>query len=107
MGRPTFKAYMENIEAKTGKSQEDFWKLANKKGFAKRGKVVAKYAEILTWLKSKEIGLGHVHASFIVLYLRLRGKDPKVTAQIKKWAYDTGYKDVSGNIRKNSYEAMI
>jgi succinate dehydrogenase/fumarate reductase flavoprotein subunit len=32
-----FKAYMENIQAKTGKSPEEFWK-----DFVKRGKIVAK-----------------------------------------------------------------
>jgi len=28
-----FKAYMDNIQAKTGKTSEDFWKLALKKAF--------------------------------------------------------------------------
>jgi len=85
---------MDNIAAKTGNSPKDFWRLANKKGFIRKGKVAAKHAEMLAWLKSKEVGLGHVHANFIILYLRLRGKDPKVTAQIKKWAYDTGYRAI-------------
>jgi hypothetical protein len=90
MGRPTFRGYVENIEAKSGKTLEDFWKLANKNGFVKHGKVAAGHGEILEWLKS-EIGLGHVHANFIILYLRLRGKDPKVTAQSRKWASTTGF----------------
>ena len=67
----TFKGYMENIQAKTCKTQEDFWKLAIKKRFVKRDKIVAKHADLLAWLES-EIGLGHVHANFIILYLRLR-----------------------------------
>jgi hypothetical protein len=87
----TFKGYVENIQAKTGKSLDDFWKLANKKGFVKRSKVVATHAEMLAWLKSKEIGLGHVHANFIIMYLRLRTNDLKVSPQMKKWAYSTGY----------------
>ena len=87
----TFKAYMDNIQAKTGKTPEDLWKLANKKGFVKRGNIVARHADLLAWLKS-EIGLGHVHANFIIMYLRLRTNDPKVSAQSKKWAYGTGYK---------------
>jgi hypothetical protein len=91
MARPTFKAYMENIEAKTGKGPEDFWKLAAKKRFVKRDEMVGKHSEMLDWLKS-EIGLGHVHASFIILYLRLRANDPKVSAQMKKWANSTGFK---------------
>ncbi len=42
----TFKAYMDNIHAKTGKTVEDFWKLASKKGFVKHGKIVAKHADL-------------------------------------------------------------
>ena len=64
----TFKAYMDNIQAKTGKTQEDFWKLATKNHFVKQGKIVAKHAELLAWLKS-EIGLGHVRANFIIYYI--------------------------------------
>ena len=89
----TFKAYMDNIQSKTGKTPEDFWGLANKKGFVKQDKMVAKRAELLDWLKSKDIGLGHVHASFIILYLRLRASDPNISAKSKEWAYSTGYKD--------------
>lgn len=85
---------MKNIYLKTGKRPEDFWKLADKKGFVKHGKIVATRAKMLTWLKSKEVGLGHVHASFIILYLRLRAKDPTVTVKIKEWAYNTGYKNI-------------
>ncbi len=73
----TFKAYMDNIQAKTGKTQEDFWKLAIKNRFVKQGKIVAKHAELLAWLKS-EIGLGHVHANFVILCLRLRANDLSV-----------------------------
>ena len=62
MARPTFKGYMDNIQIKTGKTAQDFWKLANQKGFVKRGKIVSKHSEMLAWLKSKEIALGHVHA---------------------------------------------
>jgi len=81
----TFKAYLDNIQAKSGKSPEDFWKLANKKGFVKHGRVVASHAELLKWLKAG-IGLGHVYANIIILYLRLRTGDPRVSAKMKKWA---------------------
>jgi hypothetical protein len=87
----TFKAYAENIKAKSGRSLEDYWNLANEKGFVKRGKLAAKHSEMLTWLKSKEIGLGHVHANMVITYLRLRTDDPQLTPGMKKWAYDTGY----------------
>jgi len=95
MARPTFKGYMDNIQIKTGKTAQDFWKLANKNGFLKHGKIISKHSEMLAWLKSGEIGLGQVHANFIILYLRLRTDDPALSAQSKKWAYSTGYK-VSG-----------
>jgi hypothetical protein len=78
----TFKAYLDNIQAKTGKSPEDFWVLANKKGFVENGKIVAKYAELLAWLQS-DIGLGRGHANAIIYYLRIRTNDPKVRKQPK------------------------
>ncbi len=92
MARPTFKAYMNNIQTETGKTAEDLWNLANKKGFVKRDKLVAKNADLLAWLKS-ETGLGHVRANFIILYLRVRTNDPKLSTQSKNWAYSTGYQD--------------
>ncbi len=87
----SFRAYMENIQAKTGKTPKDFWKMANERGFVKEGRIVAKHADMLKWLKS-EVGPGHVHANFIILYLRLRVDDPKVSERARKWAYSTGYK---------------
>ncbi len=88
----TYKAYMHNIEAKTGKSAEDFWELANKMGFIKEDKIVATHAQLLKWLKT-DIGLGHVHANFIISYLRLRTNDPKVSEKMRTWANSTGYSD--------------
>ena|SRR5438270_8077751 len=69
--RPTFKGYMDNIQIKTDKTLDAFWKLANEKGLVERRKLVSKHSEMLAWLKSKETGLGHVHANLIILYLRL------------------------------------
>ncbi len=76
----TFKAYLENIQAKTGKSPEEFLELAKKKGFVKNGKIVAKYAELLGWLKS-DMGLGHGHANAMILYFRIQTKDPMLTGK--------------------------
>jgi hypothetical protein len=73
----TFKTYLDDIQAKTGKSPDDFPGLAKKNGFVKQGKIVAKYADLMTWLKS-EIGLGHGHANAIILYLRIRTNDSKL-----------------------------
>jgi hypothetical protein len=58
----TYKAYIDNIQAKTGKTPEDFRKLAQEKG-------LIKYGELLKWLKS-ECGLGHGHANAIILYIQ-------------------------------------
>ncbi len=92
---------MDNIQLKTGKTLDDFWRLANGKGLVERGKVVSKHSEMLAWLKSKEIGLGHVHANFIILSLRLRTNDPKLSAHSKKWAHGTGYKERAITLKKN------
>ena len=57
----SFQAYLDNIKAKTGKSAEDFKKLAEKKGLLKPG---VKAGEIVEWLK-KDFGVGHGHAMAI------------------------------------------
>ena len=58
----TYKTYIDNIKAKTGKGPEYFLAAAKKKDLAKHG-------ELLAWLKT-EMGLGHGHASAIVFYIR-------------------------------------
>jgi hypothetical protein len=88
----SFKAYMQNVQAKSGKNAEDLYRIAAEKGLIVDGKIVASHKQLLEWLKS-DIGLGHVHANFIIAYLRLRTNDPKVSEQMKKWAYETGYQD--------------
>ena len=88
----TFKAYMKNVEAKTGKTREDLWKIANDLGFIKEGKIVATHAQLLKWLKL-DIGLRHVHANFVISYLRLRTNDPKVSQKMRDWACNTGYEE--------------
>lgn len=59
----SFQAYIDNIKAKTGKTHEDFKKLAEKKGFLLNGKLMptVKATEITNWLK-EEFKLGHGHA---------------------------------------------
>ena len=64
----SFQAYIDNIKAKTGKSPEDFKKLAEKKGLLKPG---VKAGEIVDWLK-KDFDLGHGHA--MAIYASLKGK---------------------------------
>jgi hypothetical protein len=57
----SFQAYIDNIKAKTGKTPDDFKKLAEKKGLLKPG---VKAGEIVAWLK-KDFDLGHGHAMAI------------------------------------------
>ena len=69
----SFKAYIANIEAKTGLGTEQFKQLAEEKGFLKDGQVVktVKATEIANWLK-KDFQLGHGHA--MALYALFKGK---------------------------------
>ncbi len=67
----TFQAYLDNIQAKTGKSPEDFRKLAAQQGFTSGGKLRAevKAGQVVAWLK-QDFGLGHGHAMAIVALLK-------------------------------------
>lgn len=67
----TFQAYLDNIQAKTGKSPEDFQKLAAQQGFTAGGKLRAevKAGQVVAWLK-QDFGLGHGHAMAIVALLK-------------------------------------
>src|SRR5271165_3251262 len=51
----TFQAYLDTIQAKTGKTPEDFISMATAKG-------LVDYRALMTWLKS-DYGLGHGHAN--------------------------------------------
>jgi hypothetical protein len=68
----SFQAYLDNIKTKTGKSAEDFNKLAEVKGFLKKGKLsdAVKAGEIVAWLK-KDFKLGHGHA--MAIYALFKG----------------------------------
>ena len=57
----SFEAYINNIKTKTGKSPDDFKKLARKKGLLKPG---TKAGQIVSWLK-EDFDLGHGHAMAI------------------------------------------
>lgn len=67
----SFQAYMDNIQAKTGKSPEDFKKLAEKKKFLQKGVLdpKVKAGEIVQWLK-EDFDLGHGHAMAIYAYFK-------------------------------------
>ncbi|MNV27065.1 hypothetical protein D3C71_1182020 [compost metagenome] len=65
----SFQAYLDNIQAKTGKLPEDFEKIAHEKGLLKDGKIPAevKAGQIVAWLK-EDFELGHGHAMAIYAY---------------------------------------
>ncbi|MDE1860362.1 MAG: DUF4287 domain-containing protein [Candidatus Micrarchaeota archaeon] len=58
----TYKAYLDNIKAQTGKDAEYYRAEAKKKG-------LTKYSELLSWLKN-DCGLGHGHANAVILYIQ-------------------------------------
>jgi len=68
----SFQAYLSNIKEKTGKSSDDFKKLAEKKGFVQDGKIKpgVKAGDIVKWLK-EDFELGHGHA--MAIYALLSG----------------------------------
>lgn len=69
----SFQTYLDNIEAKTGKTPDEFRALAHARGFMKDGRVPAtvKATQVTDWLKA-EFGLGHGHA--MAIYALLKGK---------------------------------
>lgn len=67
----SFQAYIDNIQKKTGKSPDDFKKLAEEKGFLLNGELTVKATQITNWLK-EEFELGHGHA--MAIYASLKGK---------------------------------
>ena len=68
----SFQAYLTSIQAKTGKSAAELRKLAEQKGFTKRGKLASgvKAGAIVQWLE-EDFNLGHGHA--MAVYALLKG----------------------------------
>jgi hypothetical protein len=62
----SFQAYIDNIKTKTGKTPDDFKKLAEKKGLLQKREIKdgVKAGEIVAWLK-KDFDIGHGHAMAI------------------------------------------
>jgi hypothetical protein len=58
----SFQAYLDNIEAKTGKTPNDFIAMAKEKGF---DSPATKASTIVAWLK-QDFELGHGHAMALV-----------------------------------------
>ncbi len=57
----SYQAYLDNIQAKTGKTVNDFRVIARKKGISKE---TFKHGDVIAWLES-DFGLGHGHANLI------------------------------------------
>ncbi len=99
----TYQAYLDNIQAKTGKTPEDFKALAAQKGFMEPG---VKAGEIVSWLK-QDFGLGQGHAMAIVLLLR-QASAPKLSPEEAIGKHFTGsrshwrkpYDQLIRNVRK-------
>ena len=65
----SFQAYLDNIQTKTGKTPEDFVRIAEEKGLLKQGVPAVKATEIMNWLKA-DFDLGHGHANAIFAYFK-------------------------------------
>jgi uncharacterized protein DUF4287 len=66
----TFKAYIDNIQAKTGKTPKDFRQMAEQKGFVEGGAIKkgVKAGQIVDWLKTDfDLGRGHAMAVYALL----------------------------------------
>ena len=74
----SFQAYIDNIKAKTGKTPQDFKKLAAEKGLLNPG---FKAGPIIAWLK-EDFGLGHGHA--MAIYAVFSGKKEEIEKNEKK-----------------------
>lgn len=67
----SFQAYLDNVEAKTGKSAGELKNIAIDKGLADESGLApgVKPTAIIDWLK-RDFDLGHGHAMSIVAYIK-------------------------------------
>ena len=67
----SFQAYLDSIEAKTGKTSADFKRMAAEKGLTGPDGIAkgVKATQITDWLKA-DFGLGHGHAMAVVALLK-------------------------------------
>jgi hypothetical protein len=76
----SFQAYLDNIQAKTGKTPAEFKSMAAARGFANEAGLAPgiKAGAIIEWLK-QDFGLGHGHAMAIIALLKGRKKQGEST----------------------------
>lgn len=79
----SFQAYLDKVQAQTGKTADDFKALAAAKG-------LSAHAELLAWLKG-EFGLGHGHANAVIAAIR-QAAQPQRTPDDKVAAHFSGAK---------------
>jgi predicted transport protein len=90
----TFQAYLDNVQAKTGKTVADFRLIAAEKGIVKK-------SDLITWLKA-DFALGHGHANAIA-HAMISADAPKVTEDEQIAAHFTGKKAAW----RAAYDALI
>ena len=86
----SFQAYLDNVEQKTGKTANEFVKLAKEKN-------LTEYKDIIAWLKNDyELGTGHARA---VAYVIQHGPEFELT-------HTTGtHRDESGTLNLDGKES--
>ena len=69
----SFQAYLDTVQAKTGKTPDDFRRMARERGLAENDALLSgvKATQVTDWLKA-DFGLGHGHA--MAVYAMLTGK---------------------------------
>ncbi len=67
----SFQAYLDNIQEKTGKTPDDFVRLAKKKAFSDSAGLRdgVKVSDVVAWLKA-DFDLGQGHAMAIVALIK-------------------------------------
>ena len=81
----SFQAYLDTIKTKTGKTPEDFRRLAEEKGLLQDG---VTSGPIVAWLK-EEFGLGQGHSMAIVMTLK-DAIEPKLSVEERVAKHFTG-----------------
>ncbi len=94
-----FQSYLDNIQAKTGKTPADFRLPTAEKGLVKT-------AEIVNWLKS-DFGLGHGHANALALVILSHGQESVSTEDAvathfkrKKAGWRKPYDELMANVQQ-------
>ncbi len=86
----SFQAYLDNIEAKTGKTPNEFVAMAKEKGYDTPG---TKAGTIVDWLK-QDFGLGRGHAMALVHVIK---NGPQISD--KHVASEGPHRDESNTLR--------